>query len=137
MRNARATRMITVTAMTASLIALHPPAQAQHQPNFYCSESGDLCQSTRKVDGRRKLTILLAEKYFRRYSLCVKDPMEFVTCVDFKIQLLDNGLYGDTVRWRRHFPQHGQGRYVVKWYRVPDYGPPTDRIGEKLGFHVR
>lgn len=136
MRNVTLTRMIAVTAMAAALlVVMRPAAQAHHAPNLWCSESGDMCQSTRKVEGARKLSITMAERYFGRYVLCVLDPMETETCVDFRIRELDSGLFGDTVRWRRHFPQHGEGGHTVKWFRVPDYGPPTERVGEKLGFH--
>jgi hypothetical protein len=127
--------MVAVTAMAAVLLVMVRPAQGHHAPDFRCSPSGDLCQSIAKVDGVRKLSITLAERYFGRYYLCVKDPRDFETCVDFRIQKLEGGIYGDTVRWSRHFPDWGEGRYVVKWYRVPDYGPPTDRVGRRLGFH--
>jgi len=124
--------------VAASLLVVAAPAsEAHHRPNVFCSYSGDICQSVRKHHGVRKLTIVLAEKYFGRYVVCVSKAGRFETCARFKVTERGNGLYGDTIRWRRHFSSWGRGRYVVTWYRVPKAGPPTDQIGRKLGFHVR
>lgn len=132
MRNVMVTRMMAMTVMAAALLTVVRPAQGHHLPEGYCSE--DMCQSV-AVDGVRKLSITLAERYFGRYYLCVKDPRGRDTCIDFRIQRLDDGGFGDTVRWRRHFPDGGQGRYAVRWFRVPEFGPPTERVGRRLGFH--
>jgi hypothetical protein len=128
--------MVAVTAMAAALLVMVRPAQAHHLPESHCSSSGDICQSVAKVGGVRKLSITLAERYFGRYYLCVKDPMDRDTCIDFKIQRLQAGGFGDTVRWHRHFPDGAEGNYVVRWFRVPRFGPPTERVGRRLGFHT-
>jgi hypothetical protein len=68
-------RIVTLTLMaTLLLLALPRAAEAHHLPNSYCSSTGDICQSVRRVNGIRMLRISLAAKYFNRYTLCVKAP---------------------------------------------------------------
>ena len=124
-------RSLVVTAVAASLIAVSPPAGAHHRPNVHCSESGDICQSVRKIDGVRKLRIVLAARYFSTYHLCVRDADGYRICAPFRIRGRADGLYGSSVRWRRHFPPGGPGPYTASWW-VGD-----DRIGRSLGFHIR
>ena len=122
-------RKLVMAAVTAALVAsVVPAAQAGHRPQEYCSESGDVCQSTKRVNGVRKLTISLAAKYFSRYNLCVKGPDGATTCKRFKIR--DTGpAYGSSVRWKKHFPDAGEGAYTVTWKNS------GTRIGARLGFH--
>ena len=124
-------RKIVLAAVSAALIAgIVPAAHAGHRPQESCSESGDVCQSTKKIDGVRKLKITLGGKYFSRYKLCVKAPDGSTTCKRFKIR--DQGAtYGDAVRWRKHFPNAGEGAYTVTWKQG------GNRIGARLGFHQR
>ena len=75
MRRMIVTRMMAVTVMAAASLIAMRPAQAHHHPNFRCSE--DICQSARRVDGIRKLGIMLAARYFRVFHLCVTDPDGF------------------------------------------------------------
>lgn len=130
MLNSRTVRLLVITAIAASLVAVPHHAQGHHRRNFFCSSSGDLCQSARKVDGVRKLGLLLAAKYFKTFHLCVTDPDGFESCVPFRVRTHDAGTFGRAVRWRKHFPPGGPGAHTVKWM-VDD-----DRIGRKLGFHV-
>ena len=131
MRNTTAIRMALMTTLASVLIALTPPpADAHHRSNLYCSGSGDLCQSARKVDGVRKVGLLLAAKYFRVFHVCVTDPDGFESCVPFRVRNHGDGTFGRDVQWRRHFPPAGPGGYTVRW--VVDGG----RIGKTLGFHV-
>lgn len=124
-------RKIVVAAMAVALVgALVPAARAGHRPQEYCSESGDVCQSTKRVDGVRKLTITLAAKYFSRYKLCVKAPDDATTCKRFKIRDQGN-VYGSSVRWRKHFPDAGEGAYTVTWRNG------GARVGARLGFHKK
>ena len=112
-----------------AFLALALPAAADHRPTSYCSESGDVCASTERVDGVRKLRISLGAKYFDRYTLCVTAPNGARTCERFSIER-QNGAFGDTVRWSRHFPNEGPGAYTVVW---------KDNKGfrsQRLGFHV-
>lgn len=124
-------RKILMAAVCAALLAgAVPAAQANHRPQEYCSESGDVCQATNKVNGVRKLRITLAAKYFSRYNLCVKAPDGAKTCKKFKIR--DQGAtYGSNVRWRKHFPNAGEGAYTVTWRSG------GSRIGARLGFHQK
>ena len=121
-------RKIMLVAAAGALVAtMSPTARADHRPNEYCSE--DICQSTTKVDGIRKLRVSLAAKYFDRYRLCVIPPEGARTCKTFEIHK-QGGVYGDTVGWRKHFPDEGNGAYTVVWRMTNG-----DRFGEKLGFH--
>jgi hypothetical protein len=125
-------RMMVVTLATAFLIApLAPRADASHHPRNYCSETGDVCQSTAEVDGVRKLRITLAAKYFDRYRLCVVAPDDSRTCKTFDIEPQGTSFYGDSVRWSAQFPDAGPGPYTVIWKMTSG-----DRIGHRLGFHV-
>lgn len=123
-------RMIVATlAAVALVISVAPRAEAHHRPNFYCSESGDLCQSTRKVDGVRKLSLILAAPYFDSYRLCVTGP--FRDCERFRVRALSGGLYGGRVNFERHFAVFNNMDYTVVWKAA------GSRIGRRLGFHVR
>lgn len=130
MRRPTAIGMFLVTIGSAGLVAIQPPAHAHHRPHVYCSESGDLCQATRREDGRRKFGILLAARYFTRFHICVTDPDGFESCVPFRIRAYDNGNFGRVVTRRKYFPYGGKGAYTVRWV------VEGDRIGKVLGFHV-
>lgn len=123
-------RQLMVTAISAALIAITPPAEANHRPNTYCSETGDICQSTRKVNGLRKLRIRLAARYFDWYQLCVLKHHEAEVCANFEIEK-SRHRYGDNVRWKRVFPNYEPGHYTVTWRLMLG-----ERVGRKLGFHV-
>jgi hypothetical protein len=59
LRQIQMIRLFTAASMMATLhVVAAPVAEAHHWPNFYCGESGDLCQSTSKVENVRKLAIL-------------------------------------------------------------------------------
>ena len=124
-------RSLLVTALAASLLAVSPPARAHHRPNLYCSETGDLCQSTAKVEGVRKLRILLAERYFTTFHLCVTRPDGVGWCAPYRIRAREDGFYGRSVNWFKDWGGRMPGAYTVSWW-VED-----DRIGRRLGFHVR
>ena len=127
-----ALKALLVTAIAATLVAFSAPeARAHHLPNGYCSESGDLCQSTSKVRGVRLLQIGSAAGYFETYRLCVRGPSGERNCKRFSMEADDGGTYWSTVRWRRHFLSEGAGVYVVTWHAL------GQRIGARLGFHVR
>ena len=121
--------VLIATLTAASVLALAPVASANHRPNTYCSDTGDICQSTAKVDGVRKLQITLAAKYFDYYKLCVITPNDTMTCHRYAIERRGD-FFGDVVRWDTHFPEAGPGAYTVIW-KVSG-----DRVGHRLGFHV-
>ena len=122
-------RSMLVTAMAASLIAVAAPGvDAHHRPRSYCSSSGDICQSVRKVDGVRKLSLTLAGRYFDDYRLCV---IAYVReCKRFQVRDLGRGIYGGRVNFERHFTPFRNASYTVVWRAA------GTRIGRKLGFHV-
>ena len=127
-------RLLTVLSVTVLLAALLPAvAQAKHRPNAYCSPTGDFCISARRHDGVRKLKIdTFAHR--GRYRLCVwkkSSPDDTRECKRFRLRHKGGGIYGDTVRWRRHFTHHGAGAYLVRWRQS---GYP---IGPRLGFHAK
>lgn len=116
--------------VSVAVLGLMPVAEASHKPNSHCSSSGDVCKSSEKVDGVRKLRITLQARYFNRYELCVVAPDGSRTCKNFRIQE-QGSAFGDSVRWSTNFPNKGRGAYVVVWKFTNG-----DRIGRKLGFHV-
>jgi hypothetical protein len=126
-------RRIVVAALLAALVVTLAPAaaEARHRPTLYCSPSGDLCQSTRKVDGERRLRITLAARYFRRYELCVTAPDDTRACKEFRIRK-HGPVFGSSIRWKRHFPRKGPGAYDVRWRSLPG----RTRVGRVLGFHI-
>jgi hypothetical protein len=127
-------RITLTVAATVMVLSRHPVALARRLPSTYCGSSGDLCQSVTKVDGVRKLRISMSGRYFRSYDLCVTSPNHVVFCEDFRIRAWNDGRFGDSVRWRKHFSSASAGRYVVAWYKGVRQGPGTELIGEKLSF---
>ena len=122
-------RAMVVTTTIALLCVLIPPSGASHRPTRFCSESGDVCLSTRRVEGVRKLSISLAAEYFEKFRLCVKGPGGSRSCKTFTIRDTGPG-FGRSVRWRRHFPNKGPGAYNVTWRQLNG-----DLIGRRMGFH--
>lgn len=121
-------RRVGILVLTIVVLALPLEAGAHHKPKTYCSETGDLCQSVRKVDGVRSLRIALFAEYFEEFTICVRGPDDTATCKDFTIR--DRGTtFGRSVRWSQHFPNEGPGAYVVTWRTA------GERVGRRLGFH--
>lgn len=119
------------TLVVLSMILLVVPVQwaaATHRPTAACSESGDVCTSARRVDGVRKLRIVLTSKFFDRYNLCVTAPDDSKTCKRFAIER-SGSQFGDSVRWSRHFPDKGSGAYTVVWRSG------GEAVSARLGFH--
>jgi hypothetical protein len=123
-------QLIAVAALVSLLVAMPQPAQAHHRPSRYCSASGDICQSSRKHDGVRRLRIGSAARYFRVFHICVLDPRGYRFCAPFRLRERDDGTFSRSVRWRRHFAPAGKGAYTVSWW------VGGSRIGRRLGFHV-
>lgn len=123
-------RRLLVLAILAGLLSVPAAAFAHHRPTSYCSRTGDICQSTTRVDGVRSLRISLFAKYFGRYDLCVTGPMS-TTCKTFRIKAMPNGLFGSKVKWAERFPDEGPGAYTVRWFSRPGGA----KVGRTLGFH--
>lgn len=123
-------RSIVVGVLVSGLLIFGAPAQADHAPNGWCSESGDVCASTRRVDGRRMLRIATAANYFDTYTVCVTAPNGSRSCENGRMRDgNDDGIWTGRMAWAKHFPHQGKGAYSVKW-----------RSGSfrsaRLGFHV-
>jgi hypothetical protein len=125
-------RRLIIASVIVSLLVSMTPATAAHRPNADCSETGDICQSTTKIDGVRRLRIATAANYFDRYKLCVKPPDGTATCETFNMHERSSGIWVGSVRWAQQFPRRGPGAYSVTWKFTSG-----DRIGRTLGFHVR
>ena len=127
-----ALRMVAVTSVAAVLVVVTGPvAEAHHRPNLYCSDTGDVCQSTRKVDAVRKLRILLAARYFSEFDLCVRYPDGHAFCAPYRIRARDDGFYGRSVNWFKTWGLREPGPYTVSWW------VDERRFGRTLGFHVK
>jgi hypothetical protein len=124
-------RLVTL-AITFALVAVPLTAQANHRPTSYCSQTGDICQSTTRVDGVRLLRITLAGGFFLRYRLCVTAPSGDTTCKRFGMHERPNGTFTSSIRWAKQFGSHGAGPYDVAWRSLPG----GSRVGRILGFHV-
>jgi hypothetical protein len=119
--------VLVVVVLSASFAS--PAAWADHKPNSYCSESGDVCVSTRERNDVNRLNIALAAKYFSRYKLCVVAPDDSRECI--RRRITDQGrTFGDSVNWANHFPDKGEGDYKAIWRQG------GNRLGKVLGFHV-
>lgn len=80
----------------------------------YCSPTGDVCYGAYLDREVVTLRIGLQARYFDRYRLCVAPPRGSRECRRFRIR--ERGtLYGSSVRWDRHFTDHGAGTYRVTW----------------------
>jgi len=120
-----------ITLLAVLAVAAGPvPASATHLPLDACSPSGDVCKSVRRVDGVRRLRIMLAADYFERFRLCVTGPDASPTCHTYRIRDL-GATFGSSIAWRANFPFEGPGEYKVVWKSIGG-----GWIGRALGFHV-
>lgn len=122
----------TVTLLAVLVVVAGPtvPASASHLPLDACSPSGDVCKSVRRVDGVRRLRIMLAADYFERFRLCVTGPDASPTCHGYRIRDL-GATFGSSIAWRANFPFEGRGDYKVVWKFIGG-----GWIGRALSFHV-
>ena len=124
-------RVLALTLVVAAALTLSPDvAGASNRPTSYCSPSGDYCTETDVKNGFRRLRIG-SLSFSGRYQLCVTGPQDIRQCKRFRMTENQNGLYGDSVRWRRQFSFQGPGAYRVSWHKF------GSRLGPVLGFHVR
>lgn len=129
--NQNITRMTIVTLAASSLLAFVPtsPASAHDRANVYSSE--DLYLSTRKINDKRTLLLMMRGPYFDTFRICVTRPSEDRACKRFPVGDSGGEVWGNDPVWRKHFPHQGAGAYAVTWHAL------GQRIGKKLGFHVR
>jgi hypothetical protein len=121
----RSVALSVVLAMVLCL-AFAAPAAANHRPRQHCTE--DLCAGTfRTEDGIRKFRVVTFA--FDAYTLCVWHVDKAKNCHRFEMEDAGEGVYRDTIRWLRHYPDQGPGKYKFV-YRVSG-----NRVTPILGFH--
>ena len=118
-------RAMTALALSALAAALLAPAAAEAVER--CSPSGDTCVAVERRGGELVLQIGTSPAAPRRYRLCVTAPGGSRTCRRFRMRG-EGEIIGSTVRWERHFPDRGPGRYRARWNGFPRRG---------LAFRVR
>jgi hypothetical protein len=122
-------RKVFGVVLVLSLALVPLSAEAHHAPASYCSSSGDLCISVKRVNGVRKFSISTFSTS-GRYRNCVKGPDGSRACHRFMLRDPDgDGMYTRSVAWKRYFEYQGDGAYTVSWYQS------GYRLGRKLGFH--
>ena len=98
--------------------------------NGYCSPTGDYCTSTTRRDGA--VFLQLRTFSFRgRIRICVTDPRGRRVCRRFLLRARPQGVYEVKVRWHRHYPNGGPGRYRVVFLIG------GTRLGPVLDFRLR
>jgi len=103
-----------VTAVLVVLVALSLPAPAAARSRF-CTQ-GDTCIAVSRRDGVIRLAIGTSPLAGRRYRLCVTAPDKSRTCRRFRLIAGPvDGIAGSSVRWSRHFPRKGPGKYFARW----------------------
>jgi len=106
--------VVRVTVLFVVLAALLLPAPAAARSSF-CT-GGDTCIAVTRRDGVVRLAIGTSPLAGRRYRLCVTAPDKSRTCRRFRLVVSGGGeIAGSSVRWSRHFPRKGAGKYVVRW----------------------
>lgn len=124
-------KRLVVLVLVAGLTPIAPFAEAGHAPSEYCSETGDVCASARRVDGRRVLKIRTAARYFRTYEACVTAPDGSRACREGRMRDRNgDDVWTGRMDWANRFPNEGPGAYSVRW-RSTGFRSP------RLGFHVR
>jgi hypothetical protein len=103
-----------VLVMSATLIPAGS-AGATHFPHTKCDISDDSCVSVKRINGVRRLRLLLLFRYFPKHEVCVKAPEGERTCHTYRTRRLYGGGWGSTIAWRKHYPFEGRGIYRVVW----------------------
>jgi hypothetical protein len=119
--------LLPLTLALLASLALAAPASAR---SFYCSPSGDFCYG---LNGDRdpKIMLNMAARYFPKARICITPPDGAErTCKTYKVRDLGN-VFGVRVRWSAKFPNHGPGKYKVKFYSA---GSTSDGLGPSVSF---
>lgn len=122
-------RRLSVPLLIAVLatLAFATPASAR---TSYCSPSGDFCYG---LNGDRdpKIVLNMAARYFPKARICVTPPDGAErTCKTYKVKDQGN-VFGVRVRWSAKFPNHGPGKYKVKFYSA---GSTSEGLGPSVSF---
>lgn len=114
-------------------ILVSSPVRADHAPNRRCTDSGNICLSTQKVDGVRRLRLWMEDKKFDRFAIRLRGPNGAIMNRAFDVNR-KNGRWVRSVRWRSYWPWWGEGAYWVRWHRI-NHGEMGRQILPYLGFH--
>ena len=105
---------VRVTVVLVVLTALALPAPAAARSSF-CTQ-GDTCIAVSRRDGVIRLAIGTSPLAGPRYRLCVTAPDKSRKCKRFRLVAGGDGtIAGSSVRWSRHFPRKGPGKYFARW----------------------
>ena len=97
----------------------------------YCSPSGDVCLGIfRTAKGTVVFQLMTVEKYFARYTLCVRSPRGSMSCRTLPVKR-QGSVWGSHRYWPRHFGDSRPGVYRVTWSQ---HGVP---LGPTLRFRHR
>ena len=119
--------MVAISAVLISAFGL--PVASASAASAYCSPSGDYCYAAKKRSGVVRLS-LDTFSFRGRVRVCVETPDSDVDCRRFRLRSRGDGLYGFSVRWSRHFPTAGRGRYDVDFYKF------GSRLGSGVSFRI-
>jgi hypothetical protein len=126
--------MIRVRWLIALLFAAlvwSSAAVAAQAATSYCSpQTGDFCIGAAKRGGVRYIS-MTSFAHRGRVRVCINKGTRR-DCRRFALRRLRDasGLYEFKVRWSRHFPNRGPGRYRVRFSQA------GDQIGPALSFRV-
>lgn len=101
-----------IAVVVAAALVLPASAAARSR---YCT-AGDTCIAVSKRNSVTRLDIGTSPLAGRRYRLCVTAPDRSRTCRRFRLVANEDGtIAGSSVRWDRHFPTKGPGKYFARW----------------------
>ena len=73
-------------------------------------------------NGQTLLRIDTVERYFERYTLCVRPPRGTSRCRSFRISRIGK-IYGSPVVLERAFGERSRGVYAATWKLAKPLGP--------------
>jgi hypothetical protein len=112
-------KSLVVVALLVGLLPTGWSATAREFPDTRCDRSGDGCISVKRIDGVRKLRIVMLFRYVPRHEVCVRkvEPQRGDrTCHTYRARRLFGGGFGSSVAWREHYPFEGRGIYRASWW---------------------
>jgi hypothetical protein len=119
-------RLIVVGLAAAAALVVASSASAL---SGYCSPTGDYCTSAARQGGA--VFLQLRTFSFRgKVRICVTNPASRRVCHSFALRPKRGGVYEAKVRWYRHYPNAGPGRYRVAFFTG------RTRLGPVLDFRV-
>jgi hypothetical protein len=103
-------RRVTILSLVLTSMCCAGTAEA----SSYCSPTGDFCQAAVKKQGVWRIR-MLTFSFRGRIRVCVTSPDSSRSCRRFLLRSEGQALFGFDVRWSRHFPNDGPGRYSVRF----------------------